>query len=151
MKKFLSLFFIETLNLKNNLIFGTVYRSPKQESETVLCFMNHLKECLNAIDKSNKPCFIQGDFNFNLIDTDDTNVSDFKENMFDNSFYSLINKPTRITDRSATCIDHIWSNVFDENILSGIITEVIAYHMATFQSCNICFNKINGGKNKKKS
>ena len=142
-------FFIETLNLKNNLIFGTVYRSPKQESETVLCFMNHLKECLNAIDKSNKPCFIQGDFNFNLIDTDDTNVSDFKENMFDNSFYSLINKPTRITDRSATCIDHIWSNVFDENILSGIITEMIADHMATFQSCNICFNKINGGKNKK--
>ena len=139
-------FFIETLNLEEPIIFGTIYRSPKQENDAVSSFLNHLDKCLKIIDESNKPCFIQGDLNFNLIDTNDTNIASFKENMFDYSFYSLINKPTRITDKTATCIDHIWSNVFDDRIVSGIITEMIADHMVTFQGCNIGFRQTTAKK-----
>ena len=134
-------FFIETLNLEKPVIFGTIYRSPKQDKDTVLCFLNQLDQCLKIIGKSNKCCVIQGDFNFNLIDMDNNNIRDFKEKMFGYSFYSLVNKPTRITDKTATCIDHIWSNIFDDRIISGIITEMIADHMATFQSCNVGFRK----------
>ena len=85
------------------------------------------------ISKSRKPCIIQGDQNFNLIDLDNKNISDFADVMFDHLFFSHINKPTRITRTSATCIDHIWSNIHDRNIFSGIITEKIADHMTTFQ------------------
>ena len=141
-------YFIETLNLEEPVIFGTIYRSPKQDNDTVSSFISHLDQCLTIIDKTNKCCFIQGDFNFNLIDIDDNHIADFKEKMFDYSFFSLINKPTRITDKTATCIDHIWSNVFDDRIISGIITEMIADHMATFQSCNIGFREVANKKQK---
>ena len=149
-------FFIETLNLDKPVIFGTIYRSPKQDNETVSFFMNDLDECLKILDKSNKSCFIQGDLNFNLIDMEDNNIGHFKEKMFDYSFYSLINKPTRITDKTATCIDHIWSNIFDDKIISGIFTEMIADHMATFQSCNIgskknCKQKTKRGQGSQKN
>ena len=139
-------FFVETLNLERPIIFGTIYRSPKDEN--VSSFMHRLDNCLKTIDQSSKSCFIQGDFNFNLIDSNDTDIANFKENMFNYSFYSLINKPTRITDRTATCLDHIWSNDFDDRIISGIITEMIADHMATFQCCNIGFRKKSNSKNK---
>ena len=139
-------FFIETLNLEKPVVFGTVYRSPKDEN--IPAFLNHLDGCLKIIDKSNKACFIQGDLNFNLVDTNDTSIENFKERMFDYSFYSLINKPTRITNKTATCLDHIWSNVFDDRIFSGIITEMIADHLATFQSCNIGFQVKDNEKKK---
>ena len=134
-------FFIETLNLKHPIIYGTVYRSPIHTEDAVTPFITHLDRCLKIIDKSKKQCFIQGDLNFNLIDLDDSNVHLFKDTMFDYSYYSLINKPTRVTSTSATCIDHIWSNVYDDGIANGIITEMIADHMITFQSCNIAFKQ----------
>ena len=61
--------------------------------------------------------------------------------MFDNSFYPHINQPTRITATSATCIDHIWSNVFDRDVVCGIISETIADHMITFQCSDIEIDK----------
>ena len=42
------------------------------------------------------------------INTQNQGLTDaFTEVMFENSFYSLINKPTRISDTYATCIDYI--------------------------------------------
>ena len=127
--------FIEIKGKNKSFLYGTVYRPPKDLKKTsnVDRFMDSLKKCLKIISKSKKSCIIQGDLNFNLIDTDDTSASDFADLMFDNSFFSHINKPTRITRTSATCIDHIWSNIYDQDILSGIITEKIADHMTTFQ------------------
>ena len=57
--------------------------------------------------------------------------------MFDNSFYPHINMPTRIAGSSATCIDHIWSNVYHADVISGILTEMISDHMITFQCTDI--------------
>ena len=40
-------------------------------------------------------------------------------------FYPLINKPTRITDSSATLIDNIFTNVHNTETKSGIwITDI---------------------------
>ena len=125
--------FIEIKGVEKSILFGTIYRSPTENPELIKIFMNHLDKCLSIINKSKKSCFIQGDNNFNLMDIDNANCSNFSELMFDNSFFSHINKPTRITNSSATCIDHIWSNIYDIDIFSGIITDKIADHMITFQ------------------
>ena len=47
------------------------------------------------------------DINVNLNNQSQGLTDAFTEKMFENSFYSLINKPTRISDSNATCIDHI--------------------------------------------
>ena len=51
-----------------------------------------------------------GDFNYDLLDSKNTTIMKFIDLLFDNSFYSLINKPTHFTNSSATILDQIWNN-----------------------------------------
>ena len=74
------------------------------------------------------------------IDVDDNHLEGFTDVIFDNSFNPHINLPTRITVTSATCIDRIWSNVYESDIVCGIISETIADHMITFQCSDIDMN-----------
>ena len=78
-----------------------------------------------------------GDFNFNLLNSNDKLIENFLDIMFDHGYYSLISKPTRITTKStgSKTIDHIWTNAkCSEQILSLIITFQIADHLAVMQS-----------------
>ena len=125
--------FIEIQCADTTIIYETIYRSPSGDSSTDSIFQDYLENCVTKLRKSKKYCIIQGDFNYNLNDINDTHMTSFTEIMFENSFYPHINLPTRITGTSATCIDHIWSNVFNCDVICGIISETIADHMITFQ------------------
>ena len=54
-----------------------------------------------------------------------------------NYFYPLINKPTRITDSSSSSIDHIWTNVSNTTIKSGIIAHCVTDHLPVIQVSNL--------------
>ena len=57
--------FIEILNEKcKNIIVGIIYRPPSSKFND---FKNDLKTILTKLDKSNKPCYIMGDFNIDLL------------------------------------------------------------------------------------
>ena len=71
--------------------------------------------------------------NVNLNNQSQGLTDAFTEIMFENSFYSLINKPTRISDSNATCIDHIRTNCLNCPINSTIITHMLADHMPVMQ------------------
>ena len=86
------------------ITYGTIYRSPLCDTESHQFFMNKLKESLKLI-KANNKCFMYGDFNYDLFQNDNANVNDFVDTIFDNYFYSLVNKPSRITDTSAALLD----------------------------------------------
>ena len=45
----------------------------------------------------------------------------------------LICKPTRIIENKHSAIDHIWTNITNNKILSGIITHSIADHLPIIQ------------------
>ena len=57
--------------------------------------------------------------------------------MYENGFYSLISKPTRITTHSAILIDHAWTNIFNYPIHSGIIVHSIADPMPKILSIQL--------------
>ena len=57
--------------------------------------------------------------------------------MFNYNFYPLINKPTRITDSSSSAVDHIWTNVSNISIKSGIIAHCVADHLPVIQVSNL--------------
>ena len=59
----------------------------------------------------------------------------FTDAMFNNNFYPLTNKPTRITDSHSSTIDHIWTNIMATNITSGIIVHCVADHLPVLQVC----------------
>ena len=53
--------------------------------------------------------------------------------MFQNGSIPVINKPTRVTNKSITCIDHIYINsFFNHDISSGIIKTDISDHFPVF-------------------
>ena len=74
-----------------------------------------------------------GDFNLHLLDSSDNNTQLLTDAMFNSNFYPLINKPTRITGSSASTINHIWTNVTNTRINSGIITHCVADHLPVKQ------------------
>ena len=147
-KIFESLFVDLTINHKP-ITLGTIYRSPDELVASNNSFLHHLKNTLNIINRKNSPCFIMGDMNFDLLDLDSPAEDLFKDEMFSFSYYPIINHPTRITDTSATSIDHIWTNIVDRPITSGIITDRIADHLPIFQMSNL--GKIHKEEHKKSS
>ena len=74
-----------------------------------------------------------GDFNIHLLkfQTYDKTKS-LIESMLTTGFQPLITKPTRITDHSATLIDHIYSNTKIQIYKSAILITDVADHFGTF-------------------
>ena len=56
--------------------------------------------------------------------------------MADHSFFSIINKPTRITDTCASVLDHIWTNAFSTITKCAVITIPLSDHMPVVMSAS---------------
>ena len=82
-----------------------------------------------------------GDYNIDLLKHSTHNpTSEFLDLMFSNSFIPLINKPTRVTHKTATLIDNIFTNIYkhENKYLTGILTTDISdnniiFHIAPSQ------------------
>jgi len=61
--------------------------------------------------------------------SDLTNVREFVDAMQSNSFFPLIDKPTRITPTSSTLIDNIFTNVIQNSHTSGILYADLSDHL----------------------
>ena len=123
---------IEIINQKTkNIIVSTCYRPPASKIKP---FKKHLKSFFDKTKCHNKKMFIVGDFNINSLDyTKNTVVKNFINLMFQNGTIPVINKPTRVTNKSTTCIDHIYINSFyNQDISSGIIKTDISDHLPVF-------------------
>ena len=57
--------------------------------------------------------------------------------MFNNNFFPLINRPTRLTNNCASTIDHIWTNITCVNIRSDILVHSVSDHFPIFQISEI--------------
>ena len=90
-------------------------------------FMNLL---FDKLTKENKPSVISGDFNLNLIKyTQNRGVKTFYLTI---SFLIYITLPTRVTEKSATLIDSMFTNNYEHNCVSGSITTYISDHLPQF-------------------
>ena len=77
---------------------------------------------------------IVGDLNLNVLDYEkNKKVKNFFNLMFQHNLIPIINKPTRITKRNATAIDHIITNSYlSSNIETGIIKTDVSDHFPIF-------------------
>ena len=107
---------------------------PKKDKNSIDSFNNSLHYVLNNINKTKNKCIISGDFNFNLLDSLEHHTDAFVETMFSFNYYPLINKSTRITEKSSSTIDHIWTNFIKTKISSCIIVHPAADHLPIFET-----------------
>ena len=91
-----------------NFIIGTVYRPP---SANLHEFLESFHQLLHRVTRDNKMCYIMGDFNLDLLNTDlHSATNEFINALFSHFLYPLISRPTRLTSYSATLIDNIFTN-----------------------------------------
>ena len=139
--------FMEIKNKGKNIICGTIYRPNTFPKADLDVFITTLSEILHIINQENKNIILLGDFNIDLLKYEThMKTSDFLDEIFSFGLLPVITKPTRITDHSATLIDHIHTNLINNLYKLGIIVTDLSDHFGTF-----IFLKITKSKNKTKS
>ena len=79
-------------------------------------FNENMKDILDSIDDNDTYCYIMGDYNINLLNYDThIHTSDFVDLMCSSAYLPLINRPTRVTENTATLIDNIYTNHIQHN------------------------------------
>ena len=73
------------------------------------CNNHYLTNLLDSLPSENKKVVFLGDFNVDLLKYDyGSNVSDFLDTMYSNSFVPNVASPTSITAKSKTHIGHVY-------------------------------------------
>ena len=137
--------FVEILSHNDkNIIVGNIYRAHRTDVDL---FNSDLSKCLDRIASDNKNCYISGDFNLDLLCYNhDPKVTDFVNNFYAHNMFPLIDRPTRITTKSATAIDNIFTNVVTNRIKSGVCVVDLTDHYPIFQITNSLELKHNSPK-----
>ena len=95
-------------------------------------YLNSLSEKL--LREQNKQIILMGDFNVDLLKyTKDTSTALFLDQMYSSSLLPRITSPTRISTKSKTLINKIFSTASPEEPISGNIITSISDHLAEFQ------------------
>ena len=117
---------------RKTVILGNVYRSPSKRPEKFNEYFETILQKLNSNRYANKIKYIVGDFNQDLIKhDDDLHCQNLINNAHNNGFAQIVSRPTRITDHSATLIDHVYTNNLDSALSCNILTLDISDHLAT--------------------
>ena len=125
-----SLFVEITVPNGKNIIFGSVYRPPNQNTAL---FLDKFNDILSRISKDNKQCYVMGDFNLDLLQYNHhTPTQEFIDTLFSHAFIPLISNPTSLTSYSATLIDNIFTNNLSQNVLNGIVLNDLSDHLPVF-------------------
>ena len=130
-----------TFNGRKNAIICNYYRSPRGNLQSFMDKLDDMHEKL--IRHRNKIISFTGDSNIDLLDYGRCDSATKLVDKFnEHGFAPLISRPTRITNHSATIIDHIFSNCCHAVTKSGIITETLSDHLATFCTILLDPNRI---------
>ena len=122
------------------------YRSP---SNNVRKFLEKLESVLKGLERhSKKQIAVVGDANIDLLQYEnDAYSQDLVTVLEKYGFVQTVAKPTRVTDHSATLIDHVYTNHASNVISCNIITTDISDHFGistTFsleKSANVTFRR----------
>ena len=121
--------FIEIKARKRNIIVGSLYRPPNSKEKE---FLKDYKILTEMLKQHKDTDLIMGmDHNMDLLKASKhTNTQDFLDYNIEMNMLPTVNKPTRITDLSATLIDNIFiSSRLQDDYRPGIIISDMSDHM----------------------
>ena len=131
MNNYIECVFIEA-RMSKKVLIGTIYRPPDKKIKD---FNLHLLSILETVSKLHLPCYLLGDVNISLLNhATHSETGNYLDSLYSNSFVPLINRPTRVTNNSASLIDHIFTNNLSPDILKyqGILVTNITDHYPVF-------------------
>ena len=102
-------------------------------------------DIVSQISRENKICYLIDDYNINILNNEfHSQTSDFIDLLYSYSLVPLINRPTRITNNSATLIDNKFRNNLHDlhKSTQAILVTDISDHLPiihinwNFKDCN---------------
>ena len=111
---------ISTPGIKRKIVIALLYCHPSSDP---LAFFETLDKKIKSI--KNCDMYLLGDLNLNIL-------NEYLSMLAGNGLFPLITKPTRITQESATLIDHIFTSAIANPIFPGIILSDISDHFFTY-------------------
>ena len=119
------------ISTTSNVIIGVIYRPPGGNIEK---FNELFSGIIEKLKKEKKLIYLLGDFNLNLLNAESHQLTSiFLDILYAASFFPLINRPTRITNGSATLIDNVLCNdIVNSTHHNGIICTDISDHYPVF-------------------
>ena len=131
-------------------IIVNIYRSPASKNPDN--FTKLIDSLLHGMERhSRKHIILAGDFNVDLTHYDtDKHCQNLIETMTKYGFFQLVSRPTRITDHSATLIDHVYSNNVQHTHSCNVLTVDLSDHLATLATISLGqYSHIAGSRNKR--
>ena len=115
----------------SNIIIGIVYRMP---DSSIDIFNDRMTDILNTVNKENKLFYMLGDLNIDLLTYGEHRLTSSFLDMYSNNVFTLITKPTRVTQTTATLSDHVLTYNFDVwgKHRQGILCTDISDHYTAF-------------------
>ena len=131
-KVFESLFVKVKLSENRNLLIGNIYRPPQTSIRDFTEILNTVLVQIREDTNLKKSELIRvGDID--LLKTEiHVETSKYLDTLLDHNLLPVISKPTRITQSTATLIDHIFAQNIHENSKSGILLESLSDHCPTY-------------------
>jgi hypothetical protein len=129
--------FIKFTRNKCKYVLGGIYRHP---NGNVQHFSHYLEETLVKLNDDNLTVILTGDINIDIIKFEIENNITYLSTLLSHRYLPFITLPSRITDFSATCIDHIFVKFSTKNLalinecLSGLFYCDISDHLPCFLS-----------------
>lgn len=117
----------------DNLVVAVLYRHPGSQYTE---FRDKLCATVDTLNKSKTRYVVLGDINIDLLKYNLTkNVTEYLNELQSAGCLSYINKPTRfkpsLNNPNGTCIDHVYSNIDQENVENHVIYSDISDHFST--------------------
>ena len=120
---------IELLNQNKKIVIGVVYRHP---SDNYQCFLDSLIEVIQKLQLEKTEYYILGDFNVNSCNN---LVQNYVNALSCFGCDNIITSPTRITAKTATLLDHIYTNSYQYSKV-GILEYDISDHLPIYTIIN---------------
>ena len=124
-------------NTSRKLLIGEIYKPP---NTSIVDFCTKMEALLSKINGENAVCYLMGDYNINLLKADvHAPTNDFLDLIVSNGYVPLINRPTRVTEFTATLIDQVFTNAIDtlnpSRYINGIIYSDVSDHFPIIHIC----------------
>jgi hypothetical protein len=116
-----------------SVIFSSVYRPPNSDST----YCNHMIDYMEKVVSSAYDVVFLGDFNYNTLkpSSDQKKVSLIGNVL---NMEQIVNKPTRITPNTATCLDLIFTNTASNHIVTDTVPLALSDHHMVYTVLNFC-------------
>ena len=117
-----------------NIIVGCIYRPPDGDFSR---YLEELESLLEKLNDETKIVYLGGDFNLNLLHyTGNSQVSQFLELLMSRNIYPTLNRPTRVSEKTNTLIDCIFTNFLGPAVSGVIADTTVSDHFPIILSSN---------------